>query len=192
MALPLFSPSGPHSLKSSRTSSVRTARVVAVAQSKLTFVKPVQTGTRRLRRKTSFRPYSSRDVFLFTLVPSFPLPTCQPFQDTQCHSLPRTCSMTRGGLRSRSEASRGGSTTSSLRMTLKSTLKLPKVRFLLPTSGPDRVLCQRYQLRFHYSFVQLVCCNGICSARTMECAEHIMTLGLWPETMCDLSLWQLC
>lgn len=64
---PSFSPSGAHSLKSSRTSAVRMARVVAVAQSKLTFVKSVQTGMRRLCLKTNFRLYSSRDEFYLFL-----------------------------------------------------------------------------------------------------------------------------
>lgn len=39
---PLFT--GAQSLKSSGASSVKAAKIVAVAQSKLTFIKPVQTG----------------------------------------------------------------------------------------------------------------------------------------------------
>lgn len=42
---PLFT--GAQSLKSSGASSVKTAKIVAVAQSKLTFIKPVQTGNGR-------------------------------------------------------------------------------------------------------------------------------------------------
>lgn len=40
----LFSFTGARSQKSSGAPSVKTAKVVAVAQSKLTFIKPVQTG----------------------------------------------------------------------------------------------------------------------------------------------------
>lgn len=44
---PFLSFLGPHSLKSSAVPSVKTSKIVAVAQSKLTFIKPKQNGISR-------------------------------------------------------------------------------------------------------------------------------------------------
>lgn len=121
------------SLKSSGASSVKMAKVVAVAQSKLTFIKPAQTGIwwRDIVKMHLCDVW--RGIFAFVYLLKFwfffwsPALFFQPYPGTRRRLPPRTCSMTRGGLRSRRRVSLGGSTTSSPQMTLKSTPKLPKV-----------------------------------------------------------------
>lgn len=90
---------GPQPSKSSRAASVKTSKIVAVAQSKLTFIKPKQNGTSRKK--------IPNNMHLLPQIPSFSF--CpQPSRDTLCLLLQRTCSMTRGGSKSSSRVSPAG------------------------------------------------------------------------------------
>lgn len=98
---------GPQSSKSSRTASVK---IVAVAQSKLAFIKPTQNGISKKK--------APDNMYLLPQIPSFYFYS-QPSRDTLCLLLQRTCSMMRGGSKSSSRVSPAGLTTCSPQMNLK-------------------------------------------------------------------------
>lgn len=90
---------GPQSSKSSRAASVKTSKIVAVAQSKLSFIKPTQNGTPKKKIPHNMYPLPQIPSFYFY---------SQPSRDTRCLLLQRTCSTMRGGSKSSSRVSPAG------------------------------------------------------------------------------------